>query len=163
MALIKCSECGKEISDKAETCVHCGCPQEKQETESIEIAKLAKIQPKRKTHPLTKGCAVTCAIFLIVMVISYMAVYMGGVGSNDSRKPKKKIHSGLYKCVDGDGAVSYSTKKIPGLTCTPIMIEEPEPKPESEPKKSSQPSKAIVGNSPWDSSVYQVERYLKKT
>lgn len=26
MALIKCSECGKEISDKAKACIHCGCP-----------------------------------------------------------------------------------------------------------------------------------------
>lgn len=26
MALIKCSECGKEISDKSQTCIHCGCP-----------------------------------------------------------------------------------------------------------------------------------------
>ena len=26
MALIKCAECGKEISDKAEKCVHCGFP-----------------------------------------------------------------------------------------------------------------------------------------
>ena len=26
MALIKCMECGKEISDRAEECVHCGCP-----------------------------------------------------------------------------------------------------------------------------------------
>ena len=26
MALIKCSECGREISDKAPACVHCGCP-----------------------------------------------------------------------------------------------------------------------------------------
>ncbi|MBR1376748.1 MAG: zinc-ribbon domain-containing protein [Bacilli bacterium] len=26
MALIKCSECGKEISDKATTCIHCGNP-----------------------------------------------------------------------------------------------------------------------------------------
>lgn len=26
MALIKCSECGKEISDKAEACPNCGCP-----------------------------------------------------------------------------------------------------------------------------------------
>lgn len=25
MALIKCSECGKEISDSAESCPHCGC------------------------------------------------------------------------------------------------------------------------------------------
>lgn len=26
MALIKCSECGKEINDKAKVCVNCGCP-----------------------------------------------------------------------------------------------------------------------------------------
>lgn len=26
MALIKCEECGKEISDKATACIHCGCP-----------------------------------------------------------------------------------------------------------------------------------------
>lgn len=26
MALIKCNECGKEISDKAQTCPHCGNP-----------------------------------------------------------------------------------------------------------------------------------------
>ena len=26
MALIKCPNCGKEVSDKALTCIHCGCP-----------------------------------------------------------------------------------------------------------------------------------------
>lgn len=26
MALIICPECGKEISDKAISCPHCGCP-----------------------------------------------------------------------------------------------------------------------------------------
>ena len=26
MAMIKCSECGEEVSDKASTCVHCGNP-----------------------------------------------------------------------------------------------------------------------------------------
>ena len=26
MALIKCTECGREISDKAAHCIHCGCP-----------------------------------------------------------------------------------------------------------------------------------------
>ncbi|MEG1028094.1 MAG: zinc-ribbon domain-containing protein, partial [Oscillospiraceae bacterium] len=25
MALIKCPECGKEISDKIKSCIHCGC------------------------------------------------------------------------------------------------------------------------------------------
>jgi len=31
MSLIKCKECGKEISDKAKTCVHCGTPLQKEE------------------------------------------------------------------------------------------------------------------------------------
>ncbi len=26
MALIKCPECGKDVSDKAQSCIHCGCP-----------------------------------------------------------------------------------------------------------------------------------------
>lgn len=30
MALIKCKECNKDISDKATICVHCGCPIEKE-------------------------------------------------------------------------------------------------------------------------------------
>lgn len=37
MALIKCKECGKEISDTAINCPHCGCPVEiKKNTEEIE-------------------------------------------------------------------------------------------------------------------------------
>ena len=34
MALIKCRECGKEVSDKAKKCVHCGCPIEKENIDS---------------------------------------------------------------------------------------------------------------------------------
>lgn len=26
MALIKCPDCEKEVSDKAKSCIHCGCP-----------------------------------------------------------------------------------------------------------------------------------------
>ena len=26
MALINCRECGKEISDQSQQCIHCGCP-----------------------------------------------------------------------------------------------------------------------------------------
>lgn len=32
MSLITCPECGKEISDKALTCIHCGYPIKKEET-----------------------------------------------------------------------------------------------------------------------------------
>ena len=34
MALIKCSECGKEISDKANTCPNCGNPIEKRKVKT---------------------------------------------------------------------------------------------------------------------------------
>lgn len=40
MALIKCSECGKEISDKAKTCIHCGCPVEKKQNNNRNIRKI---------------------------------------------------------------------------------------------------------------------------
>lgn len=35
MALIKCPECGKEISDKAAACIHCGFPLSQLEKEEI--------------------------------------------------------------------------------------------------------------------------------
>ena len=38
MALIKCPECGKEISDKAAACINCGCPVSAMKTESTKAA-----------------------------------------------------------------------------------------------------------------------------
>ena len=35
MPLIKCSDCGKEISDRSKVCIHCGCPIEGQESRLI--------------------------------------------------------------------------------------------------------------------------------
>lgn len=35
MALIKCPECGKEISDKAKACIHCGYPLDELRTEQV--------------------------------------------------------------------------------------------------------------------------------
>ena len=42
MALIKCPECGREISDKAPQCPHCGCPITSSQPNKTEAA----IQPK---------------------------------------------------------------------------------------------------------------------
>lgn len=36
MALIKCSECKKEFSDKAGACPHCGCPIEKETSQNLK-------------------------------------------------------------------------------------------------------------------------------
>lgn len=35
MALIKCPECGREISDKSEQCIHCGYPLPKEESSTF--------------------------------------------------------------------------------------------------------------------------------
>lgn len=34
MSLIKCRECGKNLSDKAKTCIHCGCLVKKKNTKN---------------------------------------------------------------------------------------------------------------------------------
>lgn len=65
MALIKCSECGKDISDKANTCPNCGCPIEK-EKKKIRIVK-------------NGGLALRCNVF-----IDNQAVGQIGIGSQKS-------------------------------------------------------------------------------
>ena len=42
MALIKCPECGKEISDKASSCINCGYPIQSQKAESKLVIKALK-------------------------------------------------------------------------------------------------------------------------
>ena len=46
MALIKCPECGKEISNRASICIQCGCPI------SIDVPKNGKIIIKAQPSPV---------------------------------------------------------------------------------------------------------------
>lgn len=65
MALIKCPECGKEISDKASTCINCGYPiseyvaELKREEEQKRIEQLRKQQEEeKKKYACCKYCGV---------------------------------------------------------------------------------------------------------
>lgn len=44
MALIKCPECGKEISDKAGECPNCGYPLEDMRVEKEEVAEEISVE-----------------------------------------------------------------------------------------------------------------------
>ena len=44
MALIKCPECGKEISDKATACPNCGCPIAEMSTSGLVKIKLPRTE-----------------------------------------------------------------------------------------------------------------------
>lgn len=50
MALIKCPECGKEISDKAPACIHCGYPLENIQTKESRLPTAAPSQPRFDLH-----------------------------------------------------------------------------------------------------------------
>lgn len=65
MALIKCPECGREISDKSESCPGCGCPSseyivyasnsiEKSKDDSLldEVKRIHRIYPKEKVKAI---------------------------------------------------------------------------------------------------------------
>ena len=84
MALIKCKECGKEISDKATTCIHCGCPIETKNNstninvdydkiEEIEIAKIKHDYDKINKH--TKISLTLTIVFTILIITIPIALY----------------------------------------------------------------------------------------
>ena len=65
MALIKCSECGKKISDKAAVCVHCGCPLELQPSPATE-------KPRRKGFVI--GITISCIAVAALLVFYFVFV-----------------------------------------------------------------------------------------
>jgi len=48
MALIKCSKCGREISDKAEVCIYCVCPLSITLERAYKITKCPECGTERK-------------------------------------------------------------------------------------------------------------------
>lgn len=63
MALIKCSECGREISDKASNCIGCGAP-----VAPPDIPKVVLLDPAPNTFVGTKSLVVQLAAKAIVQI-----------------------------------------------------------------------------------------------
>lgn len=84
MALIKCPECGKEISDKADNCPNCGYPVDKVQnmSEGIDMNAVPITHsqvPKRKN----RGC-------LIGLIIFFVCLFAVGAGVSDMIKNPEK-------------------------------------------------------------------------
>jgi uncharacterized membrane protein YvbJ len=89
MALIKCKECGREISDAADSCPHCGFPlkQESNNNENItkkQMEEIVKDSEKRaykdKTKKSISSCIVWIVIFFIILVIiGYCSLNLSGL------------------------------------------------------------------------------------
>lgn len=95
MALTKCPECGRQVSDRAKKCPHCGCPIESQ-TEGIsqtqnEQPKTSKPRKSRKRLWITLG---------IVGVIAIISACLYLFGENIFGKPTLKITPEFTKALE---------------------------------------------------------------
>ena len=106
MALIKCSECGRQVSDKAESCPQCGAPiASALETEAAGI-KLRTIQQTSKR--LKAHILISAVLFwggLVWMIVVMRSASSGGV-------PPSPVVTMLAILMMVAGLVWYAVTKL---------------------------------------------------
>lgn len=85
MALIKCPECGKEISDQAITCPNCGCPISLNAETTIKT--ISRSQPSKKERPLRKKMIIVLSISGCILLIGIA----NSVFSDSSETPSDEV------------------------------------------------------------------------
>lgn len=75
MAIIKCSECGKEISDKSKTCVHCGNP--------LDETKKSKNNKKENKNPNKSNIVVKIILLSILCFYCISAIIFNFVNGTE--------------------------------------------------------------------------------
>ena len=101
MALIKCPECGKEISDKALSCPNCGNPMNQQAQQQEEYLSCPKCG-SRELHAEHKGFSGGKALAGAILT-GGIGLLAGTIGSRDTEitclKCGKKFKAGEAKVV----------------------------------------------------------------
>lgn len=87
MALIKCTECGKEISDKATACPHCGCPVVSQ-TQCHDDTYQPQQQQSKPLIPII--IALTAYIILTVVICN--------IHDDSFADPLIQVHNDMFFC-----------------------------------------------------------------
>jgi hypothetical protein len=62
MALIKCNQCGREVSDKAQSCPNCGAPIASKDNTASDVPKIAKYNPSTDSFSGTMNLLVKLAM-----------------------------------------------------------------------------------------------------
>ena len=126
MALIKCPECGKEISDKAISCPNCGNPMNSQSVKVNEVEKSESYLccPKcgsRELHSEHKGFSGGKALAGAVAV-GGIGLLAGTIGSKDvlitCLKCGKQFKAGEGRIVEtGKSAATFRERKYARYIC----------------------------------------------
>ena len=99
MALIKCPECGKEVSDKAKSCIHCGYP-----------INVSKIKTNDEIIEQTKQKKKIGLIVFIILII--LGIGIGVFSYNYSISGKKEANQAIEILKDyKSGVISSETAK----------------------------------------------------
>ncbi len=82
MAMIKCAECGKEFSDRANACPNCGCPIEYQAEKSIggEYHAADKIAPSVIVEHLTIAKELESERYTLLCAVDKLQAKINGLG-----------------------------------------------------------------------------------
>lgn len=95
MALIKCPECEKEISNKATACPHCGCPVRSEGSQQSAISTpttSAQVLKQKKKHG--------CLTFIIILI--FISFVVGSLINNETSATDKKTNAESLKLTKED-------------------------------------------------------------
>ena len=111
MALIKCPECKKEISDKSKTCIHCGCPVENETKYYCEECGKKIL----KTDKVCSNCGCPINLEKKQNKSNFLKEKLSKYLNNIKTKNKKTIIN-CYWCFDKFNF--FSTRRIYSWNCT---------------------------------------------
>lgn len=100
MAMIKCSECGKDVSDKAAVCPNCGNPIGAASAPNSAVPANTAEKPKKKK----KGCLIAVIVVIVVICIIsavYTPVYLGFKKRAMDAMSEAAAYSYTYAAPDG--------------------------------------------------------------
>ncbi len=123
MALIKCSECGKEVSSQATACPHCGCPVAVSLKDSIPPAEpqsagavptptpgAAPAQPSSAVSQQQKQGGKAAGCLVILVVVALIAWIADMAGCNSETKHSDSYNAG-FLVGRMEGLMAYSSGK----------------------------------------------------
>ena len=86
MALIKCTECGHVVSDRAPMCPNCGCPTRDEETQHPWDAEASNIQVTNRKGRSNKWLYAVIALWMAVLAGGGYYWYSHSTGDKDVKE-----------------------------------------------------------------------------
>ena len=124
MALIKCPECGKEISDASTACIHCGYPISKnpdvQKKVKSNIENKEKETPKSEAEEEKTKAGCIWIGFTAIILLFFAIGIMGEIDSSSaSTKPKSYKAEALEETWDYQTMINECIEQ-----CETIVIDD---------------------------------------